>query len=188
MLPSSPLILAVGDSLIAGYGLNRADSLPAQLEQRLRTVHPSARVINAGRSGDTTRDVLARLPSVLSGLDGRPDLAIVQVGPNDVLRHHPPARTGANLDAIMLELRRCGIPVLLTIVAPPPIFGDRAAAYLGLHEQVAAAHGAATCAFFPAGVLGHPDMVLADRIHPNATAIAAVAAAMMPVIGGLLGI
>lgn len=186
MLPSSPLVLAVGDSLIAGYGLAAADSLPAQLEHRLRARHPAARVINAGRSGDTTRDVLRRLPALLSGLTERPDLALVQVGPNDVLRQLPPAQTRASLDGILHELARCAIPVLLTTVAPPPILGDRAKPYVGLHAASAAAHGAQLHPFFPAGVLGHPAMVLGDRIHPNARAIRAVADALLPVIERLL--
>jgi len=185
-MPSLPLILAIGDSLVAGYGLATADSFPAQLERRLRTVHPAAGVVNAGRSGDTTADVLQRLPSVMSRLPSRPDLAIVQVGPNDVLRQVPPVATRASLDAILIELGRCGIPVLLSTVAPPPILHDRARPYLGLHEDLAARHGATSCAFFPAGILGRADMVLADRIHPNAAAIGLVADAMLPVVLRLL--
>ena len=61
-MPPYPLILAIGDSLVAGYGLATADGFPAQLERRLRAVHPAATVINAGRSGDTTADVRHRLP------------------------------------------------------------------------------------------------------------------------------
>ncbi|HVF95048.1 MAG TPA: GDSL-type esterase/lipase family protein [Sphingomonas sp.] len=182
MIPASPLILAVGDSLIAGYGLRPADSLPAQLEARLRRRRPAARVINAGQSGDTTGGLLRRLPAVLSRLDHRPELAIVQIGPNDVLRQIEPARMRADLDAILLEFERCAVPVLLTIVAPPPILASRAGAYLGIHEAAAARHGARTCAFFPADVLGHPQMVLPDRVHPNAAAIARVADALLPAV------
>ena len=115
----SPLILAFGDSLIAGYGLPAGASFPAQLERRLRDRHPTARVVNAGVSGDTTADALRRLPRALSGLDRRPDLAIVQLGPNDVLQQLPPSQTRSNLDAICVEFGRCGVPVLLTTVAPP---------------------------------------------------------------------
>ncbi|WP_294392563.1 GDSL-type esterase/lipase family protein [uncultured Sphingomonas sp.] len=185
-MSSQPLILAIGDSLVAGHGLAPTESLPAQLERRLRAGHPSARVVNAGRSGDTTADVLRRLPPALSALGARPDLAIVQVGPNDVLRQLPSAATRANLDAILVEIGRCGVPVLLTIVDPPPMLRDHARAYLGIHETLAARHGARTCRFFPAGILGHPTMVLADRVHPNARAIGLVADAMAPVVGQAL--
>jgi acyl-CoA thioesterase-1 len=181
MLPY-PLILAIGDSLVAGYGLATADGFTAQLERRLRAVHPAAMVVDAGRSGDTTADVLARLPPAMSRLASRPDLAIVQVGPNDVLRQVPPSTTRAGLDAILVELGRCGVPVLLTTVAPPPILHDRARHHVGIHAELAARHGATCCPFFPAGILGRADMVLADRIHPNAAAIALVVDAMLPVV------
>jgi acyl-CoA thioesterase-1 len=179
---STPLVLAIGDSLVAGYGLPTAAAFPAQLERGLRTRHPAARVVAAGVSGDTSSGVLRRLPRLLSALDAQPDLAIVQIGPNDVLRQIPPALTRANLDAILVELGRCAVPVLLTTVAPPPILRDRAIAYLGLHEEAARRHGALTCPFFPPNVLGHRDMVLADCIHPNAAAIAAVVTAMLPIV------
>lgn len=185
-MSSHPLILAIGDSLVAGYGLAPPDSLPAQLERRLRARHPAARVINAGRSGDTSADVQTRLPRVLSGQATCPDLAIVQVGPNDVLRQVPPAATRASLDALLLELGRCGVPVLLTTVTPPPLLRERATAYLGIHESVAAGHGAVLCPFFPPGVLGHADMVLADRVHPNARAIGLVADALALVVTRML--
>ena len=182
MPASSPFILAFGDSLVAGYGLAVGDGLAAQLEARLRITYPGARVVNAGVSGDTTADALRRLPKMLSRLDGRPDLAIVQLGPNDVLRQLPPAATRANLDDIVNEFARCGIAVLLTTVAPPPFLIQRAGGYVGIHEEVARQHGVATMPFFPPGVLGHRDMVLADRVHPNGRAITAVIEAMLPVV------
>ena len=177
-----PSILAIGDSLIAGYGLAVADSFPAQLQSSLRYRYPGVSVMNGGVSGDTSADVLRRLPRLLSSLDRRPALAIVQVGPNDVLRQVPVARTRAQLANILLSLSDCGIPVVLTTVEPPAFIRDRAAAYLHIHAEVAAEHGATVWPFFPPGVLGHSDMVLADRVHPNAKAIAAVVAAMLPVV------
>jgi acyl-CoA thioesterase-1 len=179
---NDPTILALGDSLIAGYGLVRDDGLCAQLQRRLRERHAGAQVIDAGMSGDTSADVLRRLPRVLSRLARHPDLALVQVGPNDVLRGVAPATVRANLSAIVRELTACAIPVLLTRVAPPPILHARAAPYQALHAKVADEHRAALCDFFPVGVLGHPDMVLIDRVHPNARAIAAVAAHLLPFV------
>ncbi len=177
-----PLVLAIGDSLIAGYGLAVADGFPAQLQSSLQSRYPGLTVVNAGVSGDTTGDVLRRLPRLLSSLDRRPTLAIVQVGPNDVLRQAPAARTRAHLESILLGLRDCAIPVVLTTVAPPAFLRDRAAAYLGIHEDLAARHGATVRPFFPPGVLGHSDMVLEDKVHPNAKAIGAVVAAMRPLV------
>jgi acyl-CoA thioesterase I len=186
MMNASPLILALGDSLVAGYGLARADGFAAQLEARLRVTRPGARVLNAGVSGDTTGDVLRRLPRVLSALETRPDLAIVQVGPNDVLRQTPPARTRAQLDAILVELGRIRAPVLLTTVEPPALVRDRAQGHLGIHPELGALHGATLHPFFPPGVLGRAGMVLADRVHPNAAAIAAVVTHLLPAVERLL--
>lgn len=181
-----PLILAIGDSLVAGYGLHASDSFPAQLQASLEHQYSGVSVINAGVTGDTTADVVRRLPRLLSRLDRRPKLAIVQVGPNDVLRQVQAARTRAQLEQIVLSLCNCGIPVLLTTVEPPALIRDRAAAYLGIHEELAAEHGATVWPFFPPGVLGHSDMVLADRVHPNAKAISAVVAAMRLIVERML--
>lgn len=186
MTTDRPLLLAIGDSLIAGYGLQAADSFPAQLQASLRKVFPNVRVVNAGVSGDTTADVLRRLPRLLSALDQRPVLAIVQVGPNDVLRQVPAARTRAQLEQILRSLSSCGIPVLLTTVDPPAFIRDRAAAYLGIHAGLATEPGIIIWPFFPPGVLGRADMVLMDRVHPNAKAIAAVVAAMLPTVEKML--
>jgi acyl-CoA thioesterase-1 len=182
MINASPFILAFGDSLVAGYGLAAEDSFPAQLERRLRLDHPHAQVRNAGVSGNTTGDALRRLPAVLTSLTARPDLAIVQLGANDVLRGVPPDRMRANLDAILREFGRCGIPILLATLDPPAFLQARTGGYLGIHADVAARHGAAAAGFFPAGVLGRADMVLFDRVHPNARAITAVVAHMLPAI------
>lgn len=184
-MTTTPLILAFGDSLIAGYGLSPGDSFPAQLERRLRD--RGAQVINAGVSGNTTDDALRRLPRVLSALPARPDLAIVQIGANDVLRGIPAERTRANLEAMLTEFGRCGIPVLLATLEPPAFLAARTRTYLGIHAEVAARHGAAIASFFPAGVLGRADMVLFDRVHPNARAIAAVVEHMLPAIEQALG-
>ena len=185
-MTTPPFILALGDSLVAGYGLATADGFPAQLEAALQVRFSGAHVLNAGVSGSTTADVERRLPGILSGLTRRPDLAIVQVGPNDVLRQVPATRTRAHLAQTLLRLQDCGIPVLLTTVAPPAILRDRAAAYLGIHAELAADYGATVRPFFPPGVLGHPDMVLADKVHPNAKAIAAVVAALRDAVEAML--
>lgn len=182
MPTNGPLVLAFGDSLVAGYGLAADQSFPAQLQHRLRERHEGARVINAGVSGNTSGAARRRLPGVLSRLTERPDLAIVQIGANDVLRGLSPAQTEGNLDAILLEFSRCDIPVLLTTLEPPAFLRARTGAFLGIHQEVAARHGTLLASFFPAGVLGHPAMVLADRIHPNSAAITAVVDHMLPTI------
>lgn len=76
--------------------------------------------------------------------------------------------------------------MLLTTVEPPAFIRDRAAAYHRIHEKLAAEHGATVWSFFPPGVLGHSNMVLADRVHPNAKAISVVVAAMRPIVDRML--
>lgn len=179
---SRTLILALGDSLTAGYGLRPDEALPARLEAALLALGHPAAVVNAGVSGDTTAAALARLPRVLSRLDRRPDLAIVELGANDLIRRVPPAATRANLSAILRELDRCGIPALIASFEPPPFLAPLAAAYAGMYETLAREHGARLNPFFPPGVAGDRAHVLRDRLHPNAAAIVKVAAAMAPAV------
>ena len=186
MSADRPFILAFGDSLTAGYGLEPSGSFAARLQVELRQRWPGAVVHNAGVSGDTTEGGLVRLPRVLASLWRRPDLAIVELGVNDCFRGVPPARTRANLDSIVHELARCAIPTLLATFEAPRWLGALGTAYADIHAEVAARHGAATAPFFPPGVLGHPELVLPDQIHPNARAIELVATAFVPAVLRLL--
>ncbi len=181
-----PFILAFGDSLTAGYGLAPGDAFPAQLQALLRHDARDAVVQNAGISGDTTVSALARLPTVLAKLSQRPDLTIVELGANDLIRRISPQRTLAALDAILTELQRCCIPILLATVEPPAMLSSLGAAYSNIYTIIAERHDVPTHPFFPAGVMGHHDHVLRDRFHPNAEAIRRVAQAMLPVVRSLL--
>jgi acyl-CoA thioesterase-1 len=177
---TQPNVLAFGDSLTAGYGLARDQSFPAQLEALLRRSRPGAHVLNAGVSGDTTASGRARLSGVLSRLDARPDLAIVALGANDLLRGVAPARMRDNLDAILRSFADCGIPVLLAGMMAPPFLAGFALAYNAVFPALAAQHRAAFYPFFLDGVVGDPSLVLADGIHPNARAIAIVTGRILP--------
>ena len=179
---SAPHVLALGDSLTAGYGLASCACFAAQLQTLLRQRSPCAVVHNAGVSGDTTAGGLRRLPRVLARFSRKPNLAIVELGANDVLFSVPPERTRANLDAILLELGRCGVPALLATFEPPAFLGPQAAAYQGIYADMRARHAVATHPFFPPGVVGRPELTLADRIHPNARAFEIVAAAFVPAV------
>lgn len=186
MADSAPVVLAFGDSLTAGYGLARHEAFPARLQALLRQTRPGALVINAGVSGDTTHNALMRLPRVLSRLSQRPDLAIVELGANDLIRRVSPQSTLANLDAILTELRRCDIPVLLATIDPPAFLGALGQAYAQTFTVLSERHLVRTQPFFPPGILGHRSHVLRDRLHPNAAAIDKVARAMGPVVLGML--
>lgn len=179
---AAPFVLAFGDSLTAGYGLAASESFPARLQAGMRARWPAASVRNAGVSGDTTASALARLPRVLSSLTALPDLAIVELGANDMLRGIAAERTRANLDAILAEFARCGIPVMLASMELPTFIGPVAHAYNAVYADLAAKHRVPVRPFFPEGVMGHPEMVLRDRLHPNARAIERVAAAMLPAV------
>lgn len=177
---SAPYLLAFGDSLTAGYGLHPEMAFPKQLERLLGDRRPGTVVDNAGVSGDTTASGRARLPRVLSRLTRRPDLAILELGANDLLRSVDPARTRDNLDWMLHEFGRIGAPVLLAGMLAPPFLGEWAARFNAVYPELAARHGAALYPFFLDGVIGDRGLTLADGIHPNARAIGIVAARIRP--------
>jgi acyl-CoA thioesterase-1 len=181
-----PFILAFGDSLTAGYGLAPAEAFPRQLELLLRQRHGDASVHNAGVSGDTSAGGRARLSRVLAGLRAKPDLAIVELGANDLIRGIAPERMRDNLEAILTELGRCGIPVLLAGMWAPPFLGAFAERFNRVFPDLAKAQGVPLYPFFLAGVAGDRALTLRDRIHPNARAIEIVAARILPHVEGAL--
>lgn len=186
---ASPFVLAFGDSLTAGYGLASADAFPAQLQTLLRAHAPGAFVQNAGMSGDTSASGRARLPGTLSRLRVKPDLAILELGANDLLRAIAPERMRDNLDAMLGEFEACGIRVLLTGMVAPPFLGAAfAERYNGVFTGLAAKHRVPLYPFFLDGVVGDPALTLADRIHPNARAIGIVARRILPHVATALGI
>ena len=183
-----PYILAIGDSLTAGYGLAAHEAFPAQLQSRLRRHHAAAVVQNAGVSGDSSASALARLPRLLSSLRAKPDLAIVELGANDVLRGIPLSLTRSNLDKILDELARCGIPALMAAMTAPRFLGAFAQACDAVYRDLAAKHRVPVHPFYPPGVLGDPALALPDRLHPNAQAITLIAGHMLPaVLGAIAG-
>jgi acyl-CoA thioesterase-1 len=175
------LVLAFGDSLYAGYGVGQNESFPAVLERELEARGVPANVVNAGVSGDTTAGGLARLAFTLDGLQRKPDLAILGLGANDALRGLDPAETRRNLDAILAELNRRGIPVLLTGMMAPRNMDD---AYLrsfdGIYPDLAKKYDAALDPFFMEGVITDPKLLLNDGMHPNPEGIRKMAQRVAP--------
>ena len=176
----APYLLAFGDSLTAGYGLSPDQAFPKRLEALLAARRPGVIVENAGVSGDTTASGRARLPRVLSRLTRQPDLAILELGANDLLRGVDPARTRDNLDWMLGEFARVGTPVLLAGMLAPPFLGGWAARFNANYPELARRHGAALYPFFLDGVVGDRSLVLADGVHPNARAIGIVATRILP--------
>jgi len=177
-------ILAFGDSLTAGYGLPQPDSFTVQLEAALRKAGDDARVNNAGVSGDTTAGGRARLGWALATA---PDAVIVELGANDGLRGLDPKETEANLDAILAEIKKRGLAVLLTGMRAPPNLGEEyGAEFDGLFPRLAKKHGILFYPFFLDGVAAVPELNQADGIHPNARGVAEIVRRMLPLVRRLI--
>jgi acyl-CoA thioesterase I len=163
------VILVVGDSLSAEYGLKRGSGWVALLEQRLAREKIAARVVNASISGDTTSGGRSRLPALLA--QHKPTQVIIELGGNDALRGLPLSGTEANLSAMTEAAQKAGAKVLLVGMQVPPNYGtDYANKFAGLFEKVAKAHKAAVVPFLLKGVADGPEaagLFQADRIHPR---------------------
>jgi acyl-CoA thioesterase-1 len=179
-----PVVLALGDSLTAGYGLPPGKAFPEQLQAALGEHGIDAKVINGGVSGDTSAGGLARLDWLLGD---KPDLVIVELGANDGLRGLDPAITRDNLDRIITRLDETGAQVLLAgMVAPPNMGADYGEKFASLYPALAQKHGTAFYPFFLDGVAMDPALNQQDGIHPTAEGIAVIVGKMLPVvIGGL---
>ncbi len=181
------LILAFGDSLTAGYMLPPGDGFAPQLQAALRAKGIAVTVHNAGVSGDTTAAARARLNWVLTGLKATPDLAIVELGANDMLRGQPVAAAKANLDAILTELGRRRIPVLLAgMYASPNLGRVYATEFNAMFPALARAHRATLYPFFMAGVVGAPGLQLGDGLHPTKAGVAVIVGKITPAVTAAL--
>lgn len=177
-LPAIPVmgpevdILAFGNSLFAGYGLDKSESYPAKLEAALRAQGVNADIANAGVSGDTSAAGLQRLKFVLDAQDEKPDLFILELGGNDLLRGIEPAETKANLAAMIEDLRARGIPVLLMGMRAPPNYGpEYQAQFDRLYSELAEQYSVALIPFWLESIYRDPALFQSDRIHPTAEGI-----------------
>jgi len=178
------VVLALGDSLTAGYGLSEGDAFPARLEAALRARGHRVAIVNAGVSGDTTAGGLARLDWALAA---RPDAAIVALGANDGLRGIDPGASEANLDAILARLAREGLPVLLAgMLAPPNLGREYADAFAALYPRLATKHGVALYPFLLDGVAAEAALNQADGIHPNRQGVAVMVDRILPYVERLI--
>jgi acyl-CoA thioesterase-1 len=168
-------ILAFGDSLFAGYGLDEQQGYPEQLEDTLRARGTNARVIDAGVSGDTSAAGRQRLAFTLDAQDTPPDLVILELGGNDMLRGIQPDQTRANFAAMLEELRARQIPVLLMGMRAPPNYGTEYQQQFDvLYADLAQEYGTALVPFWLESIYQDPALFLDDRIHPTAAGIAAL--------------
>jgi acyl-CoA thioesterase-1 len=177
-------IVALGDSLTAGLGLEPAQAYPALLQQRLDSAGLKYEVVNAGVSGDTSAGGLRRVDWAL---EGDVKVLIVALGGNDALRGLPVEQLRENLTTILERAKARGIKVILAGMEAPPNFGPAyTAAFRQTYRDVAAEHGAVLIPFLLEGVAGLPEMNQGDGIHPTAAGAQKVAdtvwSALRPIV------
>jgi acyl-CoA thioesterase-1 len=165
----TPVILVVGDSLSAEYGLKRGTGWVALLEQRLASEKIAAKVVNASISGDTTSGGRARLAALLK--QHQPTHVVIELGANDALRGLPLQMTEDNLSQMAQAAQKAGARVLLVGMQIPPNFGtEYANRFSGLFAKVAKQHKTAFVPFLLQGLVEGPDplrLFQSDRIHPR---------------------
>ena len=182
------LIVAFGDSLYAGYGVQQNESLPHDLQARLRQDGINAKVINAGVSGDTTAAGLERFAYSLDGAPRKPDLVMIGLGGNDLLRGLNVDDTRANLKAMLDELKKRNIDAMLTGMMAPPNMGPAYVnAFNAIYPDLAREYGAALYPFYYDGILGNRALMQGDGIHPNANGIDMVVNKIAPMVEKNLG-
>jgi acyl-CoA thioesterase-1 len=171
-------LVALGDSLTAGYGLSAAAAFPTALERALRARGYNVQVDNAGVSGDTASGGLQRLDwSVPDGTDG----VILELGANDMLRGFDPAITRQALEGIVQRLRARGIPVLLAGMRASRNLGpDYAARFDPIYRDLARTYGLVLYPFFLEGVAGQQGLNLSDGVHPTAQGIEQIVQRILP--------
>lgn len=180
-------IVALGDSLTAGYGLPPEQGLVPQLQGWLTAAGAEVTVVNAGVSGDTTAGGLSRLDWSLTP---ETDALMVTLGGNDMLRGLPPEEARANISAILAGAKAKGLPVLLVGMQAPGNYGaEYKAAFDAIYPELAAEFGATLYPFFFQGITeGDADPALLrpfmqeDGIHPNAEGVARIVADLGPAV------
>ena len=183
-----PVVLAFGDSLTAGYGLDQGLGFAPQLQATLRRHGIAANVVDGGVSGDTSEAGKARLGWTLDGMERKPDLVILELGANDMLRALDPGLTEANLDAMLAELGRREIPVLLTgMRAAPNLDPAYIARFEAIYPSLAEKHGADLYPFFLEGVAAQQGQVQADGLHPTFEGVKRIVTGITPDVKRALG-
>jgi acyl-CoA thioesterase-1 len=156
----------LGDSLTAGYGLAKEESVPSLIQMRLRSEGYPYDVVNAGVSGDTSAGGLSRLDW---SLEGDVKVLVIELGANDGLRGLPVANMKRNLTEIITRSQSRGIKVMLTGMEAPPNFGAAyTAEFRQVYRDLARLPDVTFMPFYLDGVAGLPQLNIADGMHPNA--------------------
>lgn len=177
-------LVALGDSLTAGYGLGPEAGFTVALQKALTAKGLDVVVVNAGVSGDTADGGLARLDWSLG--EGA-DAVIVELGANDMLRGFDPSITRDALDNILSKLQAKNIPVLLAGMRAAPNLGpDYQKRFDAIYPELASAHKAMLYPFFLDGVAADPGLLQADGMHPNAAGVDVIVGRMLPSVERLI--
>ena len=177
-------ILAFGDSLTAGYGLPEGDGFVPQLQMALQKMGREVSVINGGVSGDTTAGGLSRLDWMLAD---KPDMVILELGANDMLRGLPPAEARANLDAIIQRIRQSGAKLLLVGMLAARNMGEEyRQQFDAIYPDLAKQHDVPLYPFFLDGVAARPELNQSDGLHPTKEGVAVIVANILPAVTQLL--
>ena len=178
-------IVAIGDSLTAGYGLEQGDGMVPQLQRWLDvTGKGPVELINMGVSGDTTAGGRARLDWALA--DGA-DAVILALGGNDLLRGIEPAESRRNLDAMLSALTQRGLPVLLIGIEAPRNYGlDYKESFDAIYPELAGKYGAILDPRIFEGLVGEPALFQDDGLHPNAAGVAVMVERIGPQVLDLI--
>jgi acyl-CoA thioesterase I len=177
-------MVALGDSLTAGYGLPAGQAFPIKLQAALAAKGIAAEIANAGVSGDTASGGLARLDwSVPDGTDA----VILELGANDALRGIDPKVTRAALEATLARLQARHTPVLLCgMLAPRNMGPDYATAFDGIYRDLAAKYSAVLYPFFLDGVATEPKLNQRDGLHPTAAGVEVIVEKILPSVQRLV--
>jgi acyl-CoA thioesterase-1 len=182
----APVVLVVGDSISAGYGLGNGEGWVTLLATRIREQGLPHRVVNASISGDTTAGGRARLPQLLK--QHKPAIVIIELGGNDALRGGDLAATRANLDTMVQAVQAAGARVLLVGMQLPPNYGSAyVRAFGALFADVGKSRGVPVVPFVFEGFADDLSQFQPDRIHPTASAQPRILANVWPALAPLLG-
>ncbi len=184
-LAKSITLLALGDSLTSGLGLEANEAFPVKLETALKSRYPELKILNGGVSGDTAADGLARLDWALSDdVDG----LIVGLGANDALRGLDVSQTETALSAILVKAQQRKLPVLILGMKAPPNMGpDYVARFDSLYPRLADKHQALLYPFFLEGVAANAGLNQADGIHPNSQGVDVIVSKVVSKVEDLIG-
>ena len=173
-------ILALGDSLTAGLGLPESETMPSQLSDALTKMGRPATVINGGVSGDTSADGLARIDWALAD---KPQIMILALGANDMLRGLDPGATKANLEGIIDKAEAAGVETVLAgMLAPPNLGKDYKTAFDAIYPGLAKAHNLIFMPFLLQDVAQNSDLNQADGLHPNGKGVAVMVRNLLPYV------